>query len=273
MAKGKLPWSKKTKLEPGVVYLKHYPSKGRAIPTERADDWDPKTQIFCERYKSGLVTEQLPKAEKVLVVGDSACGKTGLIQRYCKQSHTEKYTATVGGDFNFQPYSIFGVKFELHFWEVGGKKEVKQVSQQMYGGASAVILCFSLGEERSLHHVAEWLNDVKKENAADPAVFLVGNKSDSFHMVTDESAETVALDIKAEYFETSGRTDSGVSEVFERLAAVIFERSVREFLKVHTTENEVIEAMLAQGDHVNQTPGHGASVVDRFELQTPVLIR
>lgn len=90
-------------------------------------------------------------------------------------------------------------------------------------------MAFDLGVTSSLQTVKKWVEDVIKEsqNKKEFSFFLVGCKSDMFHVVTQPEALKVAKEINAEYFEVSAKTGDNVTWLFERIATVLFERALR----------------------------------------------
>lgn len=43
---------------------------------------------------------------KYIIVGDSGCGKSALLRRYCDDSFTESYIGTIGVDFSVKTIDL-----------------------------------------------------------------------------------------------------------------------------------------------------------------------
>lgn len=126
----------------------------------------------------------------------------------------------------YQRYKILDADFTLHIWDTAGQEQFKCVSRAYFRGASAVILAFDVGNEKSLENVHSWLSEVCRENASPFLVFLVGLKSDSFHAVDNDMGQRVAAQINAEYWECSAKSNDNIQELFSRIAVGLFEGAV-----------------------------------------------
>jgi Ras-related protein Rab-1A len=50
---------------------------------------------------------------KLVVVGDSAVGKTNLLLRYLDDTYTETFLSTIGVDFKFKTFEKDGITMKL----------------------------------------------------------------------------------------------------------------------------------------------------------------
>ena len=59
---------------------------------------------------------------KVIVVGDSGCGKSCLIQRYLTNEFMDDYTVTLGVEYHSKSVKIDGnISIKLQFWDTAGQ--------------------------------------------------------------------------------------------------------------------------------------------------------
>eukprot|EP00899_Mesostigma_viride_P018005 jgi/Mesvir1/26205/Mv02389-RA.1 len=185
-------------------------------------------------------------ADKVVLVGDQAVGKTSLMVRYFHGAFTDRYKATIGVDFAFQKFDVAGLGYTMHVWDTAGQEKFRSLSQSYYRGARACIACFDLGLPASLTSVKAWVNEVVTENQKATAgdtkdvdgkvfVFLVGCKADAYHVVPKEDGLALAHLLGAEYFEVSARTGDNISWLFERIGSVLFEHALLRAIEAKTT--------------------------------------
>eukprot|EP00003_Mantamonas_plastica_P012616 TRINITY_DN2255_c0_g1_i9.p1 TRINITY_DN2255_c0_g1~~TRINITY_DN2255_c0_g1_i9.p1 ORF type:complete len:137 (+),score=33.85 TRINITY_DN2255_c0_g1_i9:368-778(+) len=100
------------------------------------------------------------------------------------------------------------------------------------------------GNKNSLENVKSWLKEVVAEtDEGSFNMFLVGTKSDMFHAVEFEEGESFADEIGAEYWEVSSKTNDGVVELFDRVAAVSFESALFKSHKVEDNDQETFGAL------------------------------
>lgn len=239
--------------DPSVI-INHYPKPGQGVlVSQDRVNFDPDVKKYCSRERSSV--EEESKAEKIILVGNHSVGKTCLVRRYCEDDYTDGYKATIGVDFMFRQYNILGRDFTLHIWDTAGQEQFKCVSKAYFRGAMAVLVAFDLGDPQSLKDAKDWLDDVASENSDDMIRFLVGNKSDVFHVVSPEMALDAANLMKAEYWETSSKQNTNVKELFERLAVSLFEASILRLTKANSKGSTKTEI----GSHVFLGDGGSAS--------------
>jgi len=174
------------------------------------------------------------RAEKVIVVGDHAVGKTALVRRFCEGKFTDQYKATIGVDFIYQKYRILKQDFTLHIWDTAGQEQFRCISKAYFRGASGCLLAFDLSNRESFENTRTWLEEVLREVTAGHKIFLVGLKDDLQHTVEKGEARQMADELKAEYWEVSSKKDTNVNELFDRVAAALFEQSI---LKAEAKKN------------------------------------
>ena len=176
----------------------------------------------------------IPK--KILIVGDSASGKTCLLTVFAKDKFPEenvpKYYESYVVDIE-----VDGIQVELALWDTYGtgsrnvemSKKIRDWSYT-YPDTDIILMCFSIASPDSLDNLSErWLPEVNHFCPYIP-VILVGNKKDlrndpsTLKELTKMKQETVKLEdgrtmtgkIDAfAYLECSAKRKEGVKEVFD----------------------------------------------------------
>eukprot|EP01126_Amoeba_proteus_P034011 TRINITY_DN3367_c0_g1_i2.p1 TRINITY_DN3367_c0_g1~~TRINITY_DN3367_c0_g1_i2.p1 ORF type:complete len:240 (+),score=32.03 TRINITY_DN3367_c0_g1_i2:85-804(+) len=129
-------------------------------------------------------TRELPRITqeariKIILLGDSGVGKTSFVQRYCCDTFSPVYKATIGADFavkilRYSPTQILKVQI----WDIAGSGHFANQTSNYYRGAHGAILLFDLCDTRSLQSVRKWKQDLYKKLPLSVPLVLVGNKSD-----------------------------------------------------------------------------------------------
>lgn len=115
---------------------------------------------------------------KVILVGDSRCGKTALATRFVTDAFTEVYTPT-GFDRYSTNYEVAGQRVHYSVWDTSGSPAYDTVRPLSYQDASAVLLCFHVGWPESLQNVLhKWFPEVR-QHCPGAALVLVGCQSDA----------------------------------------------------------------------------------------------
>ncbi|XP_064454693.1 rho-related GTP-binding protein RhoN-like isoform X2 [Ornithodoros turicata] len=153
-------------------------------------------------------TEECPV--KVVLVGDTRCGKTSLAARFITDGFTELYTPT-GFERYSTSYDVGEQRINYSVWDTSGASGYDNVRPLVYVDTSVFLLCFDVGCPESLENVTKkWHPEVKK-HCPSAAVVLVGCKSDARLkprvpcVSPDEALEATEMLGAAAYVETSAR--------------------------------------------------------------------
>ncbi|MBA7624824.1 hypothetical protein ES703_32238 [subsurface metagenome] len=174
---------------------------------------------------------------KIVIVGDSAVGKTSLIKRYTTNSFEKDYISTLGMQFSKYEANVAGDKVELFLWDLAGQESFSTLRDRFYTGSSGAIVVFSLSPEEieTYGHVTKWLSDVKEACGNIPTI-LFGNKADLVdqnalatspnYATSDVHVKKFAQDHKIiEYYKTSALTGHCVKEAFQALIFKLYQRA------------------------------------------------
>ncbi len=72
---------------------------------------------------------------KMIIVGDSAVGKTNLLSRYVDNKFLEKSNVTVMAEFYSKDIKKNGKNVKLQFWDTAGQELFKSISNAFYKNA------------------------------------------------------------------------------------------------------------------------------------------
>lgn len=89
---------------------------------------------------------------KVIVVGDSGCGKSCLIQRYLTNEFLDDYTVTLGVEYHSKSVKIDGnINIKLQFWDTAGQEAFHSLVKAFYRNAHAVVLVYDITRYSLIH--------------------------------------------------------------------------------------------------------------------------
>lgn len=220
-------------------------------------------QRYQSAMRWPLSTNKSLKSCKVVVIGDVAVGKTCLVNRFGHEIYSNKYQTTIGVDFDIQKYNILGLPYVLQIWDTAGLERFKCINSSYYRGCQAAILVFDMSNMSTLANVIRWKDELveaakthnqmemqsqqyhdrssiltndddimgSSSDNQEPLLFLVGTKCDlpqaetTRQFIKDE-ANKIAKLMRAELWFVSSQTGENVNELFNRIAAVSFNRSV-----------------------------------------------
>ena len=81
---------------------------------------------------------------KVIIIGDSAVGKTSLFYRYKNKTFTTQKISTIGFEYNEVEVTYKGKVMQLQFWDTCGQETYRSLIRSFYSNATAAILVFGL---------------------------------------------------------------------------------------------------------------------------------
>ena len=167
---------------------------------------------------------------KVVVLGNTAVGKTSIIRRFAKGEFVEKYRATIGADFLSKTVSVkdenkaITTNVVLQIWDTAGQERFRALSSVFFRGADACILVCSVDDRNSLlQGVPDWHAEFSAKCSIPTCLVLAITKTDvSDWQFTKEEVENLAasLGIRSVQF-LSALNGQGVDEMFNSLATAI----------------------------------------------------
>ncbi|KAJ3584226.1 hypothetical protein NHX12_014722 [Muraenolepis orangiensis] len=165
---------------------------------------------------------------KVVVVGDSRCGKTALLHVFAKDCFPESYVPTVFENYTAS-FEIDTRRIELSLWDTSGSPYYDNVRPLSYPDSDAVLVCFDIGRPETLDSVLKkWKAEIQ-EFCPSTKMLLVGCKSDlrtdlstlvelSNHRrtpVSYDQASSMAKQMSATYIECSAlQSENSVRDIF-----------------------------------------------------------
>ncbi|EFC48443.1 rab family small GTPase [Naegleria gruberi] len=156
---------------------------------------------------------------KMLVIGDSNCGKSSLVLKYTEGKFDEGLVSTIGVDFKLKYLKKGDKTIAIQIWDTAGQERYRTITNSYYRGIPAVIVVFDLTDDRALANVQKWIKEVKKFSAPNVVSILVGNKVDltDKRVISEKIAREFAMDNDMQYFETSAKQGLNLDLIFETL--------------------------------------------------------
>ena len=114
---------------------------------------------------------------KVVLVGNSAVGKTNLMLRFTDEHYKPNHIATIGVDFRVRTITAQGRPIRMQLWDTAGQEKFQNIATVYYRKASAIIFVYSVTDRKSFEDVTKWLR-MSEEVESNSCKFIVGNKTD-----------------------------------------------------------------------------------------------
>jgi Ras-related protein Rab-5C len=158
---------------------------------------------------------------KLVLLGESAVGKSSLVLRFVKDQFDDYRESTIGAAFLTQTVSLDDqttVKFEI--WDTAGQERYKSLAPMYYRNANCAVVVYDISQSASLEKARNWIRELQRQ--ADPSIViaLCGNKSDlaERRQVSQEEAKKYAEEEGLMWGETSAKSGEGVNDIFLAIA-------------------------------------------------------
>jgi len=160
---------------------------------------------------------------KITVLGNSAVGKTSLINQYIEHSFKEDYKPTLGANIIRKDVFVdeINAKCRLILWDLAGQEKYQIVRSLYFQGCVGALLVYDITRHNTFNDIeGYWLKDFKRYVKKEGSYILIGNKMDldDQRTVPEEEGRKFAEEIKAsDFIETSAKFNQNVDLAFKNL--------------------------------------------------------
>ncbi|EQC32994.1 Ras-like protein Rab-5A [Saprolegnia diclina VS20] len=158
---------------------------------------------------------------KLVLLGDTAVGKSCLVVRFVRDEFFEFQEPTIGAAFLTQTVSLddgMTVKFEI--WDTAGQERYRSLAPMYYRGAAAAIVVYDVTNKDSFTGAKSWVKELQRRGDPNVIIALAGNKADleARRKVDLEEARQYAEENEILHMETSAKTAVNVKDLFVAIA-------------------------------------------------------
>ena len=171
---------------------------------------------------------------RVVLLGEAAVGKTSLLRRYTENIFDEDYKATIGTSFSTKDVEVTGsngnsAAVRLVIWDMGGQATYKELRRQFMKGAAAAIIAYDVTRPETFMAMNNWFESFR-EVCPGSVTIIAANKVDleEERMVPVEPGIMLRDWFQAQYYETSAKTGKAVTDVFVKVAELLFKQTKTE---------------------------------------------
>lgn len=154
---------------------------------------------------------------KVLLVGDTSSGKTGLAHRLATGKWKPSDGSTVGAwstQWQLADKSeITGLEREIWLWDFGGQADQRLVHQLFMDRAALVLLLFDADKEDVLNGLRDWQAAMRHCISIKTPQYLVAGRTDTGFKASRAKLQNFANENHFEYYETSAKEGHGCEEL------------------------------------------------------------
>ncbi|MBA0860054.1 hypothetical protein Goshw_013513 [Gossypium schwendimanii] len=161
---------------------------------------------------------------KVVLIGDSAVGKSQILARFARNEFSLDSKATIGVEFQSRTLVIEHKSVKAQIWDTAGQERYRAVTSAYYRGAVGAMLVYDISKRQTFDHIPRWLEELRGHADKNIVIILIGNKSDleNQRAVSTEDAKEFAQKEGLFFLETSALEATNVEAAFLTVLNEIF---------------------------------------------------
>lgn len=173
---------------------------------------------------------------KVLIVGDTSAGKTGLAHRLATGLWKPSDGSTIGAwstqwrleGGSAEPH----IEREIWLWDFGGQADQRLIHQLYMDRSALILLLFNADQDDVLTGLRDWQTALKRSVPTQTPEFIVAGRIDTGFKASRAKLHAFAQEHSLTYYETSALDGTGCKE----LRAAILSTIPWERIPITTTE-------------------------------------
>ena len=161
---------------------------------------------------------------KCVLLGETAVGKTCLIDRFVNNKFKPNFVSTMVGCYSSKDifYEKLNRKIKFEIWDTAGQEDYRSINKIFYQNASVAILVFDITRKGTFEELKNyWYKECRDNSPQDCIIAIAANKSDlyEYEEVSNEEGKQFAEKEKILYKQTSAAKGIGINELFEEIGA------------------------------------------------------
>ncbi|KNA10510.1 hypothetical protein SOVF_143890 [Spinacia oleracea] len=200
----------------------------------------------------GDFNQKIDYVFKVVLIGDSAVGKSQLLARFARNEFSVDSKATIGVEFQTKTLVIDQKIVKAQIWDTAGQERYRAVTSAYYRGAVGAMLVYDMTKRQSFDHIARWLDELRGHADKNIVIMLIGNKCDlaSLRAVPVEDAKEFAERENLFFMETSALDSTNVETAFLTVLTEIYRTVSKKTLSVNGDYDVSSNAALLKGTQI-----------------------
>lgn len=174
----------------------------------------------------GCVIPPGMKKVKVILLGDSAVGKSKLVERFTMGGYNPTEVSTFALTTFQMIHKVDDKEWAVEFWDTAGQDRFQTMHPAYYKDANACILVFDVTRKATYQHLDDWFAELQSFRGKIPCI-LAANKIDKNYKVTKKSYN-FAKKNNLPFFFVSAADGTNVVTVFSQAIEEAVHQRIRE---------------------------------------------
>ncbi|XP_033299928.1 ras-related protein Rab-24-like isoform X2 [Bombus bifarius] len=154
---------------------------------------------------------------KVVLLGNSAVGKTSLVERFVNERFNEglSYQNTIGAAFAAKQMQVNGKRLIMGIWDTAGSEKYDAMSRIYYRGAKAAVICYDITKSNTFQRAKFWIRELREVEEG-CKIYICATKNDilahgAVPSPNIDVVKTYTAGIRAKLFITSSKTGENLN--------------------------------------------------------------
>ncbi|KAG7535556.1 P-loop containing nucleoside triphosphate hydrolase [Arabidopsis thaliana x Arabidopsis arenosa] len=215
----------------------------------------------------GDPSQKIDYVFKVVLIGDSAVGKSQILARYARDEFSLDSKATIGVEFQTRTLVIDHKSVKAQIWDTAGQERYRAVTSAYYRGAVGAMLVYDITRRQTFDHIPRWLEELRAHADKNIVIILIGNKSDLVDQraILTEDAKEFAEKEGLFFLETSAFNATNVESAFSTVLTEIFNIVNKKSLAASEDQENGNPGSLA-GKKIDIVPGPGQVIPNKSNM-------
>ena len=177
---------------------------------------------------------------KIVLLGDTAVGKSCLTVRFIRNEYSEFQEPTIGAAFLAKNIDYQGQNLKLEIWDTAGQERYRSLAPMYYRGAKVAVVVYDITKKNTLTGAKSWVAELQNNNHG-CIIILVGNKCDLREPggVYGDDGREYARDHNLIHIESSAKTGYNVKKIFNIICKEILAQPLEEEEATVTINSEI----------------------------------
>ena len=179
---------------------------------------------------------------KIMVLGNTAVGKTSFILKYTENTYQEVHLSTVGVDSKEKHITLDGKKYRLSIFDTTGQERYKSLAFSLIKNTDGIILIYDVTNESSFKAVPDWIQSAREKKGENYPMIILGNKIDleDERKVKTEDGEELAQKYGLDFYEISNKEnvniENAILTLVKKILVYIEQNGKKEINSLITTQ-------------------------------------
>lgn len=154
---------------------------------------------------------------KLVIIGDSAVGKTNILLRFVNDQYKISHITTIGVDYKVKIIPIDGINIKMQIWDTAGQERFKTITETYYKGSAGIVFVYSVTDRKTFTNISSWIKQVNETQPENISKIIVANKCDcsqAQRQVSLSQGKKLADSYGIQFVETSAKEDINILKLF-----------------------------------------------------------